>query len=259
MSESVHQLVKPVPIMTWLASAIRLLAIVGWSAGCAALGVGLAFFSPDWPLDLARGTWAPLVLRILGVRVERLDRGDIDPNQPYVFVTNHQSMADIPVLLSQLPINVRFVAKHALARVPLLNLYMWRTRMIFVNRSDPTSAYRSLDRASERIRDGISVLVFAEGTRSRDGEIRPLKRGAFRMARKAGVPVVPIAIEGTRHVLPSGSLQLRPGRARVIFGEPIPSTGYPLGDEGVESMRSDLSTRVRQLHDRLLEPEAGAS
>lgn len=238
-------------------AALRFVGIVAWSGVCSLLGVLVAFLSSEWPLDVARKLWAPLVLRIAGIRVERRGRSDFEIQPPCVFVVNHQSMLDIPVVLSQVPVNLRFVSKHVLAWVPLLNLYMWRTRMIFVNRSDPARAYASLDRGAERIRDGVSVVVFAEGTRSRDGHLRPLKRGAFRLARTAGVPVVPLAVDGTRDVLRPGSVRIRPGTVRFAVGDPIPSAALPPGDPGIEHLRHEAFARLNALHEGLASPRSG--
>jgi 1-acyl-sn-glycerol-3-phosphate acyltransferase len=229
-------------------AALRFAGIVVWSGVCSLMGVLAAFVSSEWPLDVARKLWAPIVLRIAGTRVERRGHPDVEIRPPCVFVANHQSMLDIPVVLSQVPVNLRFVSKQALAWVPLLNLYMWRTRMIFVDRSNPARAYASLDRGAERIRDGVSVVVFAEGTRSQDGRLRPLKRGAFRMALMAGVPIVPLAVEGTRDVLPSGSVRIRPGRVGFAVGEPISSAALPRGDEGIERLRHEAFVRLTALH-----------
>lgn len=240
--------------MRAIVQLLRGVSIILWSGVCALLGFVVAFVSAEGSLDVARKLWAPWTLRLAGMTVERGPGAPVETKRPCVFVCNHQSMLDIPVVLSQMPFNLRFVAKMALAWVPILNLYMWRTKMVFVKRTDPASAYRSLERAADRIRDGVSVVVFAEGTRSKDGQVRSLKRGAFRLARRAGVPIVPLAIDGTRHVLPSGSIRVRPGPVRFVVGAPIPSASFTDDDAGVEALRAAVSARLVELHAHVAQP-----
>ena len=115
---------------------------------------------------------------------------------------NHQSSLDIVVAFMVLPVNLRFVAKHVLKYVPFLGWYMWATGMIFVHRGRRGAAMGSLVEAAARVRDGASVLVFPEGTRSRDGNVQAFKKGAFVLASQAGVPIVPVAIEGSGRCFP---------------------------------------------------------
>src|SRR5213078_3864411 len=103
-------------------------------------------------------------------------------------------------------------------------------RFIFIDRQNAISARRSIERAKERIRAGTSVLLFPEGTRSRDGQLQPFKKGGFHLAIDAGVPIVPVAIRGTRELMPRGSLRVKPGRVRVTIGEPIPTDGLEVDD-----------------------------
>ena len=146
--------------------------------------------------------------------------------------------------------NMRFVLKKALLYVPFLNLYVWRTKMIWVDRSNPKQAYKSLKKAAKRIRDGISIIAYPEGTR-RAGPIRPFKRGVFVLAQASGVPIVPMAIEGSGDVLPKGTFRLRAAKVRFIVGEPIDTREF--GDSHAEIDRLCQTAReaVGALHQRI--------
>ena len=157
---------------------------------------------------MARRLWAPGLRWVSGARILVEPLPEIDWSRPHVFVMNHQSALDIVVaFLAMLPVNLRFVAKHVLKYVPFLGWYMWATGMIFVHRGRRGAAMGSLVEA----RPGACAaaptsLVFPEGTRSRDGNLQAFKKGAFVLASQAGVPIVPVAIEGSgRCSRPSGS------------------------------------------------------
>ncbi len=143
-------------------------------------------------------------LRVTGLPETGWDR-------PAIYVMNHQSSLDIPAAFAVLPVDLRFIAKHTLRKVPFLGWYMSWTGMVFVDRSNSTQAVGSLNAAAERVRGGISLLAYPEGTRSRDGRILPFKKGPFVLALQAGVPIVPFAIQGSLRVMPSGLKPLRPG------------------------------------------------
>jgi 1-acyl-sn-glycerol-3-phosphate acyltransferase len=195
---------------------------------------------------MARRFWAPIHWRITGspLLVEPLP--DIDWSRPHIFLMNHQSAFDIPVAFAVIPVNIRFLAKHSLKWVPFLGWYMTMTGMIFVNRSDPREAVRSLRVAGERIRAGSNLLAFPEGTRSKDGRILPFKKGAFALAVEAGVPIVPIAIEGTRGMLPPGSVRLRRHPIRVKVGQPIETAGRKGAQR--EALMNEVRDIIIQLH-----------
>lgn len=205
--------------------AVRTGLIVIWTIFwiSAALVVALLTLDRRKPLSMARRFWAPGVLWLGGVGVDLCPMPALDWSRPHVFVMNHQSMLDIPIAFAKLPVDLRFIAKHSLARVPFLGWYMTLTGMIFVNRSKPSLAYESLARAAKRIHDGVSVLIYPEGTRPSDGQLLPFKRGGFGLAIDAGVPIVPIAVDPSWKRLPSGATVIRPGRVRLKIGEPIPT------------------------------------
>jgi 1-acyl-sn-glycerol-3-phosphate acyltransferase len=200
-------------------------------------------------IDLAR-LWSRAVLAFAGVKVTVEWRGRLAKEQTYVFMANHLSTVDIWALYVALPVRVRMIAKKQLGAIPLLGWGMRAGRFIFIDRVNAIAARRSIDEAQRRIRGGDSVLIFPEGTRSRDGRLGAFKKGGFHLAIDSGVPVVPIALQGTRACMPRSSLLLRSGHVHVTFGEPVPTTGL------TETDRHALLERVRTSIGKMLEGPA---
>jgi 1-acyl-sn-glycerol-3-phosphate acyltransferase len=164
--------------------------------------------------------WSWLILKTTGVnvRVEGLER--ITPGTTYVFVSNHQSIYDIPVIFASLPHQLRIIAKASLARFPVLGWHLRRGGHLFVDRTHPDHG-GILKRWRALVKDGLSLIIFAEGTRSRDGTVGRFKAGSFLLALEAGLPIVPIAVVGTRHVMQKGRLRTEPGNVELIVHDPI--------------------------------------
>jgi 1-acyl-sn-glycerol-3-phosphate acyltransferase len=221
------------PVLNILVIAV--MTIVG---AIAALLSRLFDSSGDTVLRLARW-WSRAITRLAGVRIDAEVRGTIDPARSYVFMANHLSTVDIWALFVALPVPVRMIAKKQLAAIPLFGWAMWAGRFIFIDRQNAVAARRSIERAEQRIRSGASVLLFPEGTRSRDGKLGPFKKGGFHLALDSGVPIVPVALRGTRELMPRRSLLLRSGRVSVIIGPPIATAGLSSED------RDALLDRVR--------------
>ncbi len=178
----------------------------------------------DTVLDLAR-VWSRTLLGFAGVKVTVDWRTELDPHGSYVFMANHLSTVDIWALFAALPFRLRMIAKKQLGRIPLFGWAMVAGRFIFIDRANAVAARRSIEEAKRRIRAGEKVLLFPEGTRSRDGRLGPFKKGGFHLAIDAGVPIVPVAIVGTAETMPCGSLLLRRGHVRVIVCPPVPTAG----------------------------------
>jgi 1-acyl-sn-glycerol-3-phosphate acyltransferase len=230
------------PLFYLLLNAFQLAFLLFWSALWISLALValLVTFNRALPLAMARRFWAPGLLTFAFAKLQRAPLPDFDFAQPHVFVMNHQSMLDIPCAFAGIPANVRFVAKHVLKYVPFLGWYMWATGMIFVNRSDRTQSVKSIAEAGARIRGGVNILAFPEGTRSKSGDVLPFKKGAFILAIEAGVPVVPVAISNSGRILPTGTFSIRPGTVRMKIGAPIPTAGRGLDD------RDALAKEVRE-------------
>lgn len=170
--------------------------------------------------------WARLLAHLIPMPVRVEGREHVDPGRSYVIVANHRSQTDILVLYGWLGLDFRWVMKTELRRVPVLGYACERIGHVYVDRGNSEAAQRSLEEAKRRIRGGTSILFFPEGTRSRTGELLPFKKGAFHLALELGLPVLPVAIRGTRRILPAGSLDLRPGRASLRFRPPIDPLGF---------------------------------
>jgi 1-acyl-sn-glycerol-3-phosphate acyltransferase len=165
-------------------------------------------------------TWSRLILGTTGVRVQVTGLDRLEPGRTYVFVSNHQSIYDIPVLFWSLPYQLRIIAKASLGTVPFLGWHLRRTGHMLVDRSRPDRA-RIFGWANRLTTNGLSLIVFPEGTRSRDGRVSRFKGGSFYLAIEAGLPVVPLSIVGSRHVMPKGRLAVHPGAVRLVVHDPI--------------------------------------
>jgi 1-acyl-sn-glycerol-3-phosphate acyltransferase len=176
--------------------------------------------------------WARCLLRVSGVKVKVEGLEKIAPDGSYVFVSNHLSYMDTPVVLANIP-EFRFLAKSGLFKIPLLGTHLTTAGHIPVPRGDARAAVKTMTSAAQIIRErGISVLIFPEGGRSQTGELASFQEGAAYIAIRAGVPLVPIALQGTREVLPFGSGQVRSGSVRMRIGDPIPTDQLQLRDRG---------------------------
>jgi 1-acyl-sn-glycerol-3-phosphate acyltransferase len=169
-------------------------------------------------------TWSRLILATTGVHVtvEGLDR--LEPGKTYVFVSNHQSIYDIPILFWSLPYQLRIIAKESLGRFPFLGWHLRRTGHMLVDRSRPERA-KIFGWASRLTSQGLSLIVFPEGTRSRDGRVSRFKGGSFYLALQAGLPIVPLSVVGSRHVMLKGRLATYPGNVRLVVHAPIDTAG----------------------------------
>jgi len=222
------QTVWPARIGWAVLNALQLIYTIAWTAGCIVLALivkGLGGGRVDRPLRMAARLWAPGLLLGAGAKlcVEGLER--VDFSRPHVFVANHQSMIDICVLFRALPVPLRFVLKEELRKVPFIGWYAHAMGMVFIERSRTREAARRLHRAVSLVRRGASLCAFPEGTRSRDGSVRPFRGGAFQVAIEAGVSVVPVAITGSGAVLPPAGFRVRPGTITLRIGDPIPANG----------------------------------
>lgn len=237
-----------------LSSLLRYAGMGVWSIFWipAALILGTLRRDHSLPLRFARQYWAPGMLRLAGadLRVEG-DPGAV-AGGPAIYVMNHQSTLDIPAAFAVLPVDLRFIAKHTLRKVPLLGWYMAWTGMVFVDRANSTQAVGSLSAAADRVRGGISLLAYPEGTRSRDGRILPFKKGPFVLALQSGVPIVPIAIAGSMQVMPAHLRPFRPGVVRMAIGTPIHTAGMSMEqrDALVEQVRASVLALHRALAGR---------
>lgn len=188
------------------------------------------------------GWWGRAFVRLGGwtVRVEGEDR---IPEGGAILAANHQSLVDIPLCLTALPREIRFLAKRELGRIPLFGYAMAAAGNLFVDRDDPRDAVHMMRRATELLGRGARIVVFPEGTRSDDGAIGEFRPGAFYIAWKTGAPLFPVYLEGGRRALPKGSLRFRPAELRVRVLPPVCSGG----DRALSRERMAEETRRRIL------------
>ena len=166
--------------------------------------------------------WSRLILATTGVNVtvEGLER--IVPGTTYVFVSNHQSIYDIPVIFDALPFQLRIIAKDSLSQFPVLGWHLRRGGHLFVDRKHPDRE-GILKRWRALVHEGLSLIIFAEGTRSPDGHVARFKAGSFLLAIEAGLPVVPLSVIGTRKSMPKGRLRTEPADVVLVVHDPIPA------------------------------------
>lgn len=188
--------------------------------------------------------WSHALLWTAGVRVRRRFEVPLDPKKGYVFMANHQSLMDIPVLLTTLPGETRMLAKKGLFQIPVFGWSLKAGGFIPVDRGNRAAAKETFQAAIRCLEEGHSVLVFPEETRSKDGELLPFKPGGFLMALKTGFPIVPVGIEGTLTIRRRDSLVIQPGKVEISYGRPIEISDYGVRD------RKQLTDEVRQ---RILE------
>ena len=206
----------------------------------------LSFFSRPLAHRVA-WLWCRMVLLISGVKLRVKGREHLEPGKRYVFFANHQSQMDIPVLEEALrDFEIRFLAKRSLFQIPFFGWGIRAIGYIPVEREDPREGVKSLLACVERIREGFSVVVFPEGTRSPDGRLLPFKIAGFLLPIRARVPAVPVAIRGTREILPRGSLYVRPGTVEVTIGPPLSTEGLTSRD------REALARKVREFMEEAL-------
>jgi 1-acyl-sn-glycerol-3-phosphate acyltransferase len=168
-------------------------------------------------------TWSRLILATTGVHVDVKGMERLVPGKTYVFVSNHQSIYDIPILFWSLPFQLRIIAKESLGNFPFLGWHLRRTGHMLVNRRRPDRT-AIFSWASRLTSQGLSLIVFPEGTRSADGHVARFKGGSFYLALEAGLPIVPLSVIGSRHVMLKGRLATYPGHVRLVIHNPIDTT-----------------------------------
>jgi 1-acyl-sn-glycerol-3-phosphate acyltransferase len=179
---------------------------------------------------------------------ERMPDAIREGRQPVIFMSNHESQMDPPVLIAALPLPAVYLAKKELQYFPFIGWAAWAAGVIFIDRGDRERALRSIHAAALEIRGGKSVVIFPEGTRSRDGQLLPFKKGGFALAQEAGVPIIPIATMGGFQVLPRGTLKFRPGRYLVLVGEPVNPADHPDRECLMKAVRSQIEALVAEAH-----------
>jgi len=209
------------PYQLWKYLVVGPVGCVATLLGSTAVLVLIPFVNPSTLSRVVAGTWARTVAGLIPMPVTVLGRENVDPEQSYVVVSNHQSLSDILVLYGWLGIDFRWVMKQELRSIPGLGAACEKLGHIYIDRSNHQAAITSINAAKDRITGGTSVLFFPEGTRSFDGRLKLFKKGAFRFALDAGLPILPVTVDGACDVLPARRYDLRPGRARLVIHPPV--------------------------------------
>lgn len=209
---------------------------------CGLLSMILMFVTRrSWPIEWLGPIWARSILRACGIRVDIEGLEHVESCQSCILISNHLSNFDIWCTLAKLPKTVRFVAKKELTTIPIFGWALAMSDHIVIDRDDSESAIRTINAAVAKSPDGIAILFYGEGTRSRDGRVGPFKKGGVTLALRTGLPVIPLSVSGTRKFLPRACWIIRPdGRVKLKFGAPIPTTGIPL------EQRGELTAEVRR-------------
>jgi 1-acyl-sn-glycerol-3-phosphate acyltransferase len=183
------------------------------------------------------------ILWISGIKLDVTGLENFDKNKTYVFVSNHSSQYDIVVLQKTIPNRMAMIFKKELAKIPFFGWQLAMGPYVMVDRENYEKAMQSIEEAKVKMqKQKISIVVFAEGTRSKTGEIQQFKRGAFRLATQVGYPIIPTTIVGSNKIMPKGTYRLRKGTIKVHFDKPILANGIKTRQEEI-----DLMNRVREL------------
>ena len=199
--------------------------------------------NPNWASRVFAVTWAKTLAYLTPVRVIVEGGENAHREQSYVVVTNHQSMYDILLIYGWLELDLKWVMKKELRKVPGIGLGCEKAGHIFVDRKKPKQAAQAIKDALARLGKGVGILFFPEGTRSRDGHLLPFKKGAFRLSVEQGLPILPVTLVGTRDVLPSSTLSFFPGTIRMVIHPAIDPSGKE-ADELLEQTRDTITSAM---------------
>lgn len=234
-----------------MSSSVRAAANVGhgvvWTVGMCTAGLTAYATTRSRPL-FRRMTrmWAEGLARGWGMRVHAAGTEQLNPDGPYIFVSNHLSHTDIVALFVALPVDVGFLAKQELRKVPFLGAAMVAGGHVFIDRSAHKNAMKAMEAAAADVRAGASLVIFPEGTRGTSNEVQPFKSGAFHLAMSSGVPVVPVGLRGTRAIMPREGNVIWPGEVEVHVGTPVDPAHFDEAGPFADHVRHQVS-RLAQM------------
>lgn len=225
-------------------AVLKILLITIWTFICSIFAILFLVFDRSFKLYFGISpVFSGGILKISLVKVEKSGLDNFDHTKPYIFVSNHSSQFDIPVLQHSIPGRMGMIFKKELAKIPFFGWQLKWGPYVMIDRKDFESALKSIEEAKEKISKlGMSVVVFAEGTRSKTGEVQPFKRGAFYLASRSGYPIIPVSISKTNSIMPKGKFQIKGGKVKVHFDKPIPTDQVMNKKDEVELME-----RVRNI------------
>lgn len=189
------------------------------------------------------GDWASRLLRLAGAKIETTGRENI-PQGPVVFVGNHQGYFDIPLMITQMDKPNPLVAKKEIQKIPMIRSWMEELRCVFIDRQDARQSMDCLKRAQELLKEGYSVVIFPEGTRNNGKELLEFKAGAIRMATRAGVPIVPVCIDGSCNLMGKGGLWIHPAKVKIHILPPVSTE--QMSREEIRALPEHLREQIAQ-------------
>ncbi len=185
--------------------------------------------------------WAQSGLSMNGSSIQLIGIENVPTSGGVLFVANHQSNFDIPILIAHVPRDKGFIAKLELLKVPSFGRWMKYIGCVFIDRKDPRQSLKDINDAAERLKSGHSLVIFPEGTRSADGTVAPFRAGGLKLALKAKVPVVPVTISGSKNIMPKGSSLIKSASVKVIISPPL------VPDEFTKMDSTQISEKVRNI------------
>jgi 1-acyl-sn-glycerol-3-phosphate acyltransferase len=231
-------------------TAFIILYVLPATAVLGIIAIIVSFFSRSGdPIHVIARIWAKSILFVSSVKVNVKGLENIEPSKSYIYMSNHRGNFDIPVLLGCLPIQFRWLAKAELFKIPIFGRAMSAAGYVKIDRSNRVSAFKSIEQVAAKMKNGVSVMIFPEGTRSEDGNVKPFKKGGFVMAVDTGAPIVPIILRGTRSIMTKGSWRINPGDVTLTIEKPIDTTGY------TRETKEDLIKTVRRVICEVFEKE----
>jgi 1-acyl-sn-glycerol-3-phosphate acyltransferase len=190
--------------------------------------------------------WSLLNIFLSGTRLTIRGKEKINTNLTHIVMSNHQSLFDVWALIGKIPLQIRWIVKAEIRKIPIFGYTLERMGHIYVDRKKRAAAYISLETAAEKIKNGTSVIIFPEGTRSNDGHLLKFRMGGIILALKSGVPILPVTVNGSRFVLPRNTLALMPGKIEVVVGDMIDASTYD------ENNKNELMEKIRSaIHENL--------
>jgi len=206
------------------------------------IAIVVSFFSRTGnPVHIIARIWSKSILFVSGIEVFVAGLANIDTSKSYIYMSNHRSNFDIPVLLGCLPIQFRWLAKAELFKIPIFGRAMQGAGYVKIDRTNRESAFKSIDEVAAKMKNGVSVMIFPEGTRSQDGNLKPFKKGGFVMAVDTGAPIVPVILRGTRSIMAKGSWRINPGKVTLSIEKPIDTS------DSTRDTKDDLIKNVRNV------------
>jgi 1-acyl-sn-glycerol-3-phosphate acyltransferase len=195
--------------------------------------------------------WSLLNVYLSGTRMYIRGKERIEKGRSYIIMSNHQSLFDVWALIAKIPLQLRWIIRSGIKKIPLFGLALERMGHIYVDRKRLRDTSSGLSSAVQKIRGGVSIVIFPEGTRSKDGRLQKFHRGGAAIAIQSGVPILPVTVNGSRFVLPKGTLALVPGKIELIIGEPIDPTRF------TDDTKDDLMEEVKAAIEKNLDSNFG--